>query len=185
MCYVCCVCCVCASYVYIQLPSSGLPFKLSQLRPTKNNVRPLSWMRTLRENEEKKKKSQSAVKGSSRRNESTTAAAAAAAFSSASLDVSQLQATPAYNMAVLEDVCHLSVASLLQSTLAEWPCLKDAVLLLKVQTYMHTYRHTCVHTYMHIYRHISYICIHIHTYMPKYVYTYAYVYIPYMYIHSL
>ena len=81
-------------------------FKLTQLRADKNNVRPESWLKAVRDN----KKSKSA----------------------APLDPSLLTGTPYYNLTILEDIAVKTQFRFLQQGVAACPVAKDIIVLLKV-----------------------------------------------------
>ena len=84
-------------------------FKLTQLKPTKNNIRSSSWMSTLQK----------------RRHLS-------ASDKPGDLDPSSLPATPYYNMAILEDIAMVPQFKILARACETCPCFKDVCILLKV-----------------------------------------------------
>jgi U3 small nucleolar RNA-associated protein 22 len=84
-------------------------FKLTQLKPTKNNVRSSSWMSTLQ-----KRRLSSSDK-------------------LADLDPSSLPATPFYNMAILEDIAMVPQFRILTRARETCPCFRDVCILLKVR----------------------------------------------------
>jgi U3 small nucleolar RNA-associated protein 22 len=108
----------------------GFPLKLSQLRATKNNARPAYWMHTLRENERLRKEAESS--SSKKKSSKKSNGADGEAFSSGHLDTTLLAPTPCYNSAILEDVSMCSMSRTINSAIAACPCLRDALLLMKV-----------------------------------------------------
>jgi hypothetical protein len=88
--------------VFVATPTS--PFKLSQLRPSKNNVRPRQWMKKL----------------------------ASSGGTNKQMDVSELSGTPDYNMAVMEDMAVLTQHRLLATAMNACSCFRDACVLFKV-----------------------------------------------------
>jgi hypothetical protein len=88
-------------------------FKLSQLRHTKNNVRPLKWLEKL-----------AASNGSGSGTNGSGAVKA--------MDASTLSGTPGYNMAILEDIVVVLQHKLLSSAVSACSCFRDACILLKV-----------------------------------------------------
>lgn len=113
----------------LPIESEGFPIKLSQLRASKNNVRPTYWMQTLRENERLRKE---AVAATNKKGKSSKKAVDSDLYSSSHLDSSMLEPTPCYNMAILEDLAMPSMASAINGALIACPCLRDSIVLLKV-----------------------------------------------------
>lgn len=96
-------------------------FKYSQLRPSKNNVRPLWWIAAL-----KTRTSNSATNVSTNKRKIGTD----------EVDGSALPATPSYNNAVLEDLSMLPAHSLLHDFLRVCPTAANTILLFKVRLYL-------------------------------------------------
>ena len=88
---------------------SATAFKLTQLKPTKNNIRSSSWMSALQ-----------------RRRLSSS-------DQLLDLDPSSLPATPFYNMAILEDIAIVPQFRILARARESCPCFKDVCILLKVR----------------------------------------------------
>lgn len=109
------------------------PFKLSQLRASKNNVRPNYWVQTLRENERLRKVSVNGKEKKSRKLHDD----ASNPYSSSQLDVSSLQPTTCYNMAVLEDVAAVAMSETIASAISACPCIRPAILLMKVRMFQY------------------------------------------------
>ena len=104
--------------VFPCIPSSV--FKLSQLKSTKNNVRPAAWMVAL---QSKRRSSSSSSLSSSR----ATTTAAGSEF-----DPSTLPPTPFYNMTILEDIAVIPQFRILSKAKDSCACFKDVCILLKV-----------------------------------------------------
>lgn len=100
-------------------------------------MRPTYWTQTLRENEKLRKDALANVSVKKGKNNKVSAEALAQseAYSSSNLDVSTLPPTACYNMAILEDVAMPSVARAIEVAIAECPCIRDAILLMKVIDY--------------------------------------------------
>lgn len=114
---------------------SQLPFKLSHLRPLKNNCRPLYWIKMLRENEKNKKRILAAAEPSKlnkKQKPVEVAPEALAQYSSANLDASMLPPTTRYNMSILEDLTMNLQSKILERCVSAIPCLRDCIVLLKV-----------------------------------------------------
>ena len=99
---------------------SSSVFKLSQLKPTKNNVRPAAWMAAL----QSKRRLSSSSSSSSK---ATTPAAGS------ELEPSSLPPTPCYNMTVLEDIAVIPQYRILSRAKDSCACFKDICILLKVR----------------------------------------------------
>ena len=88
-------------------------FKLTQLKPTKNNIRPSAWKLALQKRRQ-------------------SGASAATALGS-DVDPSTLPPTPFYNMALLEDIAMVPQYRILSKARESCPCFRDVCILLKVR----------------------------------------------------
>lgn len=79
-------------------------FKLSQLRPQKNNVRPTRWLEMIKTSKQKESE----------------------------WDLSALSPTPHYNMAILEDLSLLLQHRIIQKVIDVCPCARQAIVIAKV-----------------------------------------------------
>jgi U3 small nucleolar RNA-associated protein 22 len=98
--------------IFLMCPVST--FKLSQLRPSKNNVRPTKWMETLQKE---------VSKGGEQK-----------------MDAKSLIPTPNYNMAILEDLAMGLEDQIISKFLDSCPIAKDAIILLKVWLTQRSFR---------------------------------------------
>lgn len=108
-------------HVHLYVCAPNAVFKLVQLLPTKNNVRPDWWMKEL---EMKRLESESTL--------SNKNAGKKVSFSSS--DPAALLPTPHYNMAILEDLAVIPQFQMLMKASEACPCFTDVCILLKVRT---------------------------------------------------
>lgn len=87
-------------------------FKLSQLRPQKNNVRPVRWLEMIKSSTKKESE----------------------------WDLSALSATPHYNMSILEDITLLSQHNIIKKVMDMCPCARDATVIAKIWLTQRGYR---------------------------------------------
>lgn len=98
--------------IFLMCPVSV--FKLSQLRPSKNNVRPTKWMETLEKE---------VSKGGEQK-----------------MDAKSLIPTPNYNLAILEDLAMGLEDQIISKFLDSCPIAKDTIILLKVWLTQRSFR---------------------------------------------
>ena len=93
-------------------------FKLTQLKPSKNNIRPSAWKLALQ-----------------KRRLSGTCTPASATVYGSEMDPSSLPPTPFYNMAIMEDIALVPQFRIMSKARESCPCFQDVCILLKVRLY--------------------------------------------------
>ena len=121
-------------HLYVCAPNAV--FKLVQLLPSKNNVRPDWWMKELQV-----KRSESEPTGSSKK--SGKKAANSSSNGDRSSDPAALAPTPHYNMAILEDLAVMPQYHMLMKASEACPCFVDVCILLKVRDSQISSPHLC------------------------------------------
>ena len=111
-------------HLYVCAPTAI--FKLVQLLPSKNNVRPEWWMKEL---QVKRSESEPSINNKKSAKKSTHASS----NGEHSSDPAALHPTPHYNMAILEDLAIMPQYHMLMKASDACPCFRDVCILLKVR----------------------------------------------------
>lgn len=114
-------------HIHLYVCAPNAVFKLVQLLPSKNNVRPDWWMKEL---EMKRLESEPTL---SKKNGGKKAAHSSSNREHSS-DPAALLPTPHYNMAILEDLAVIPQFQMLMKASEACPCFTDVCILLKVRT---------------------------------------------------